>query len=95
MLQAQTPSAARASSSLRFFATAALHPRVALYRSSVSSSSALWAAYRKHYGHDGPVLVGKASSRQMNPSMPQAFIDAEYEKDPVSAEAEFGAKGNR
>ena len=28
----------------------------------------------------------------MNPTVPQSFIDAEYEKDPVSAEAEFGAQ---
>ena len=28
----------------------------------------------------------------MNPTVPQSFIDAEYEKDAVSAEAEFGAQ---
>ena len=28
----------------------------------------------------------------MNPCVPQSFIDAEYEKDPVSAAAEFGAE---
>ena len=28
----------------------------------------------------------------MNPSVTQAYIDAEYEKDPVSAAAEFGAE---
>ena len=28
----------------------------------------------------------------MNPCVPQSFIDAEYEKDPVSAESEFGAQ---
>jgi hypothetical protein len=27
----------------------------------------------------------------MNPSVPQAFIDAEYERDPASASAEYGA----
>ena len=28
----------------------------------------------------------------MNPTVPQSFIDAEYEKDAVSAEAEYGAQ---
>jgi hypothetical protein len=30
--------------------------------------------------------------RQMNPTVNQAYIDAEYEKDPISAAAEFGAQ---
>jgi hypothetical protein len=28
----------------------------------------------------------------MNPTVPQSFIDDEYEKDPISAAAEFGAE---
>lgn len=53
---------------------------------------ALWDAYRRHYGKDGdPVLVWQAATRVMNPSVPQSFIDAEYDRDPSSAAAEFGA----
>ena len=52
----------------------------------------LWESYHRYYGHDGPVLVWQADTRTMNPCVPQSFIDAEYEKDPVSAEAEFGAQ---
>jgi hypothetical protein len=55
---------------------------------------ALWESYHRYYGQDGPVpiLVWQADTRTMNPTVPQAFIDAEYEKDPVSAESEFGAQ---
>ncbi len=52
---------------------------------------AMWDAYRKHFGKDSPVLFWKAPTRTMNPSVPQSFIDAAYEDDPVSAEAEYGA----
>ena len=40
---------------------------------------------------DGP-LVWQAATRVMNPCVTQAYIDGEYEKDPVSAAAEFGAQ---
>lgn len=54
---------------------------------------ALWDAYRLHYGkNNADTLFWKASTRVMNPSVPQTFIDAEYEKDPASAAAEFGAE---
>jgi hypothetical protein len=52
---------------------------------------AMWDAYRKYYGKDSPVLFWKAPTRMMNPSVPQSFIDAAYEADPVSADAEYGA----
>jgi hypothetical protein len=55
---------------------------------------ALWEAYSRYYGHDGslPILVWQSDTRRMNPCVSQSFIDAEYEKDPISAEAEFGAQ---
>ena len=53
---------------------------------------ALWEAYHKHYGQDEGPLVWQASTRQMNPTVTQAYIDGEYEKDAVSADAEFGAQ---
>ena len=53
---------------------------------------ALWEAYHKHFGQDEGPLVWQASTRQMNPTVTQAYIDGEYEKDAVSADAEFGAQ---
>jgi hypothetical protein len=52
----------------------------------------MWDAYRKHHGKDSPVLFWKAPTRIMNPSVPQSFIDAAYEDDAASAEAEYGAE---
>ena len=55
---------------------------------------ALWEAYHRYFGQEGslPILCWQADTRTMNPTVSRAFIDAEYEKDPVSAEAEFGAQ---
>jgi hypothetical protein len=54
----------------------------------------LWNAFRKHYGSEGDplILVARGSSRDFNPSLPQSVIDREYEKDPASAAAEYGAQ---
>lgn len=52
----------------------------------------LWEAYHRYFGKDGDVLVWQAPTRVMNPTVPQAFIDAEMEKDPSSASAEYLAQ---
>jgi hypothetical protein len=53
---------------------------------------ALWEAYRKHFAQAEGPLVWQAATRVMNPTVSQAYIVGEYEKDPVSAAAEFGAQ---
>ena len=54
---------------------------------------ALWDAYRRCYGKDDPsVLVWRAPTVTMNPSVPQRVIDEAFEADPVSAAAEYGAE---
>lgn len=54
---------------------------------------ALWNAYRKFYGQPDPsVLVWQAATRVMNSTVPQSFIDRQFELDPVSAEAEYNAQ---
>jgi hypothetical protein len=56
----------------------------------------LWKSYQRHYGRDdSDVLVLKASSREMNPELPQAIVDAAYEEDSASASAEYGAEFRR
>jgi hypothetical protein len=52
----------------------------------------LWDAYRRHFGKDGPVLVWKADTRSMNPTVPQSVVDEAAEADPASAAAEYGAE---
>ena len=54
---------------------------------------ALWDAHRRHFGKDGdPVLVWQAPTITMNPSVPKRIIDEAYERDPISAAAEYGAQ---
>src|SRR5207249_12328511 len=57
---------------------------------------ALWEAYRGHYGQDGDrVLVWRADTRSMNPTVDPAVIQAAYEADEAAASAEYGAEFRR
>jgi hypothetical protein len=53
-----------------------------------------WNIYKRDYGSTGDrlVLVAKASSRMLNPSLPQKVVDRAFERDPASAAAEYGAE---
>jgi hypothetical protein len=53
---------------------------------------ALHDAFKRHYGKDGAVLVWKADTRTMNPTVPQRVIDQAFQRDPASASAEYGAQ---
>src|SRR5262249_62046448 len=54
---------------------------------------ALWNAYRTHFGQDGDaVLVWKAETRTMNPTVPQHVIDAALADDEAAARAEWLAE---
>jgi hypothetical protein len=60
--------------------------------SPYAQRGALYDAFKKNYGRDdAPVLVWKASTQTMNPSVPQSIIDEAYERDPAAAAAEHGA----
>jgi hypothetical protein len=52
----------------------------------------LYEDYRKYFGQDVPTLIWQASTREMNPSVPQSFIDEAYEDDPANAAAEYGGQ---
>ena len=52
----------------------------------------LWDAFRRWFGKDDARnLVWQAATRTMNPTVSQEFVDAEFERDPASAAAEYGA----
>ena len=54
---------------------------------------ALWSAYAKHYAKDGdPILVWQAPTRDMNATVPQAYIDAHMADDAARASAEYLAQ---
>lgn len=60
--------------------------------SPYARSGELWETYNRHWGDKGSreVFVWKAATRDMNPSVPQEWIDKQYEKDPARADAEYG-----
>ena len=64
-----------------------------MYSSPWAKRGALWDSFKRHYGPDGDpsVLVVKADSRTMNPSLPQAVVRRAYDSDPFRASAEYGA----
>src|SRR5262249_40925171 len=51
----------------------------------------LYATFKQYWGREGDVLVWKADSRTMNPTISGADIAREYERDPSAARAEYGA----
>jgi hypothetical protein len=61
--------------------------------SPYAKRGALHDAFKRHYGKDGdPVLVWKAPTRTMNPTVRQATIDAAMERDASDAAAEWMAE---
>lgn len=66
-------------------------PLVAL-SSPYSCRGELWETYRRHYGQHSSVLVAHASSRAMNPDLPERVVANAYERDAVAAAAEYGAQ---
>jgi hypothetical protein len=60
--------------------------------SPYAQRGSLFSAYRQFFGQSGPVLVWRAPTRTMNPTVPQSVIDAAMEADPASAAAEYLAQ---
>jgi hypothetical protein len=61
--------------------------------SPYAQRGSLFTAFKQHFGKDGdPVLIWKAPTRTMNPTVPQSVIDAAAEADPASAAAEYLAE---
>ncbi len=55
--------------------------------------NALWEVFKSYYGKDDKrVLVWRAPTLTMNPTVPAHEIEDAYERDPVSAAAEYGAE---
>lgn len=54
----------------------------------------LYRKWKENWGKDGRTLVLRAPTWRMNPSLPRDgdFIRAEFDEDPASAKAEFGAE---
>ena len=54
----------------------------------------LWTTFKRHYGAQGDpvILVAHAPSRDMNPTLRQADIDREMDRDPAAGLAEYYAE---
>ena len=64
--------------------------------SAYARRGALWEAYRDHWGQDhDPVLVWKAETRAMNPTVDEQIIAEAYARDESAARAEYGAEFRR
>jgi hypothetical protein len=61
--------------------------------SPYSQSGVLYQQFKEHYGRDdSDVLVWKADSQTMNPTLSSAAIKLAYLRDPVAAATEYGAE---
>lgn len=64
--------------------------------SPYARNGALWEAFQKHWGRDGDaILVWQADTRSMNPNISPEVVAREYDADPESALAEYGAEFRR
>ncbi|HQT89609.1 MAG TPA: hypothetical protein PK677_13840 [Acidiphilium sp.] len=64
-----------------------------LASSPYAKRGALYATFRRNYGRDDArVLVWKADTAAMNPSIDPAIIAEAYEEDPEAARAEYGGE---
>ena len=58
-----------------------------------SQRGPVFDTFRRYYGTDDPrVLVVRATTRDLNETIPQSFIDEELERDPQAAAAEYLAQ---
>ncbi|WP_217987670.1 hypothetical protein [Halomonas salipaludis] len=73
-------------------AMATLDGRLVALSSPYARRGALWDAYKRQFGKPGPILVAKAPSRTMNPTLPQRVVDQAMERDEASAKAEYLAE---
>jgi hypothetical protein len=61
-----------------------------------SRRGALWQAWKGHFGKDGdPVLVWRADTRSMNPTVDESVIQAALDDDEAAARAEYFAEFRR
>jgi hypothetical protein len=60
--------------------------------SPYAKRGALHDAHKRYFGKSGPILVWRAPTRTMNPSVPQRVIDTAMERDPAAAASEYGAE---
>jgi hypothetical protein len=60
--------------------------------SPYAKRGALYDAHRRYFGQPGSVLVWKAPTREMNPTVPQRTIDEAIERDAAAAGSEWLAE---
>lgn len=60
--------------------------------SPYSRKGLLWRTYQRHWAQPTNVLVWRAPSRVMNPTLPEYVVERAMEEDPAAARAEYGAE---
>jgi hypothetical protein len=60
--------------------------------SPYAKRGALHDAHKQHFGKAGPILVWKAATRAMNPSVKQSLVDAAIARDSAAASSEWLAE---
>jgi hypothetical protein len=60
--------------------------------SPYAKRGALYDAHKRYFGKAGPVMVWKAPTRTMNPSIKQSVVDAAIDRDSAAASSEYLAE---
>ena len=73
-------------------AMATLGGKLIALSSPYSKRGAMWDTFRRHFGKPGSVLVAQASTRTMNPLIPERVVTEAMERDPEANRAEYLAE---
>ncbi len=67
---------------------------LAVISSPYARTGEVFSTFKRDYGAAGDpkILVAKAASRVMNPSLPASVVERAYIRDPAAASAEYGAE---
>lgn len=69
---------------------ASLQGKLVALSSPYAKKGELFQAYKRYFGKQSSILVAQASSRYMNPGLPERVVTEAYERDPESAKSEYG-----
>ncbi|WP_292441158.1 hypothetical protein [Methylophaga sp.] len=73
-------------------ALATLNGKLIALSSPYAKRGELWNAYRRYFGQQSQILVAKAPSKLMNPTLPDKVIEQAKERDLAAAMAEYEAE---
>lgn len=71
---------------------ATLNGKLIALSSPYAKRGVLWENYKRYFGENGKILIAKAPSLTMNPTLPKSVVEQAMKEDAASAKAEYLAE---